>query len=96
MPRIALTFLQIPWGGIWTLINPTVDASASDSAKQLCWDNGSILQCSQHPSLYLFAGVHDDTSGHVGAIEVMKVSPLLTLQAKVVQLSSLLHSAPTS
>lgn len=96
MPRTELTFLQLPCGGIEVWMSPTVSLSARDSGRQLCCDNGSSLHFSQHPSWYLCVGAHLETSGHVGIIVVMKTCPLLMPQAKVIQLSSLSHSAPIS
>jgi hypothetical protein len=70
--------------------------SASDSARQFDCDNGSILHCSQHPSLYRLFGGHAETSGHVGIIDEMTTCPFVMSQEKVVQLSSLLQLAPIS
>lgn len=75
---------------------PIVMLSARDSARQFDCDNGSILHCSQHPSLYRFVGGHAETSGHVGIIDEMTTCPSVMSQEKVVQLSSLLHVAPIS
>jgi hypothetical protein len=96
MPRTGLRFLHKPWGGICVWMRPIVTLSANDSARQFDCDKGSILHCSQQPSLYRLLGGHADTSGHVGIIDEMTTCPFVMSQEKVVQLSTLCHVAPIS
>lgn len=51
IPRMALRFLQLPWGGTCVLISPIVTLSARLSGRQFCCDKGSILHFLQHPSM---------------------------------------------
>lgn len=72
-PRIPLTFLHNPCGGITVLIKPIVDDSDSDSARQFCCCKVSILHFVQHPSMYFDASAHSEISGQDSISDAINV-----------------------